>query len=1208
MLEVIHSPKLEDLADQLAEQLRAQRRHQVENILRPIVVVVGNIAIGRWLERRIAKRYGIFANVRFVLTGEWLNAQMARFGVVKSQDAERFSVAAMTWGLYALLETPERFGLSRDRALLERERFQLAAKLALLFSEYLIYRREWVLDFEQQAARAPLRTRAHAETKEWQARLWCALSARLNGAHRAAKFHALLDAIKQLTNADAQLDAPSYFFALNHLPPDVLTLLEQLSEAAPVQIYFPNPCVEYWADVVRERFLAQRRLGGDLLQADTDGLAGFDHFDVGHPLLASLGGHGQAYFAELSHATAHFTEPVAFDCQLPPVTPTLLAALQYGITHLQPDFAPEKLCVDRSIQVLSAQSVVDELVQVKAIVLAALVADPNLQLDEIAIMTPTLSRYAPLLPAVFGAELCASPTIAPQLNPAAVHAGPRPQSALRYSVLDLSQASISPLLEHLLQAPELRWEPSQLLALMGLDTLTQHFGLDANDLELASRILQRAHIAFGFNDAHRQQLLAATASPNSGPNTAKNTNAIDAAPSSSLHTWEAGLERLLFGYLHGNQAEFEQVKPNENGRPEPLWPTPDIDVRHANVLSAILQLIRALRLLIADSQRARTLPQWTQWLERQIFSFTGVAAPDTVRAIFTQLDLDAEYAQLHEDVSFVALREAISAQLAQVSRRDTPALGAICVCGLVPMRALPFKVVCILGLNEAEFPKPEMPDSLNLMRATGARRPGDRSRAQEDRYLFLEAIMAARDQLVLSYQGLSSEGKPRLPCGVLAELLAQLRRQFGARPLSERPLSERPLSERMGGTPWLVAAEPSNPAAFNAPVFVVAAPLPENAANVQRTNVQTLLSVSDLMKFWQQPLRSYVQQRLRIATQQADGGQTLAEQNLEPLSLSTPPIERIEARLLTHALSVGIFPQTAPAWLGRSGYLASGALGTQSYESIAQDCRAGWRAIESKFPELIGVRKQAVRVDLELGSTRLVGYIPDVYLGQRVCACVSNKALHGVQRLRILLQVLMLRATETDPDSQLPPWRALYLGPKAMELEVHASAEEARDYLANLIALRGTYLHKNQSRNAADDSAAPPWFWPKLSYTAFGTKGDPHAAVSKIIEAGTDYELADSGLKFFLPNAAFFDADSVEFAQFLDLARTVFAPFAPPMTAAAPPKKYSPRVLSTDSPPRSFAVTKRPMPEPSLPPEISPNTLNLEQFGHDDSADFDDAY
>ena len=1216
MLEVIHSPKLEDLADQLAEQLRAQRRRQVENILQPIVVVVGHLGIARWLERRIAMRFGIFANVRFVLTGEWLNAQMVRFGVLKTQDAERFSVAAMTWAIYALLETPERFGLLRDTPLLERERFQLAAKLARLFSEYLIYRREWLLDFEQEAARAPLRTRARAETKQWQARLWCALSARLHGAHRAAKFHALLDAINKQAAFAALTGTPTYVFGLNHLPPDVLTLLEQLSEAAPVQVYFPNPCVEYWADVVRERFLAQRRMGGDLLQADTEALSGFDHFDVGHPLLASLGGHGQAYFAELSHATAHFTEPdvrherAESETGTPPATPTLLAALQYGITHLQPDFAPETLRFDHSIQVFSAQSTVDELAQVKVLVLAALLADPSLQLDEIAIMTPTLKRYAPLLPAVFGAELCASPPMAPELNLGAVHPGPRAQSALRFSVLDLKQASASPLLEQLLQAPELRWEPAQLLTLMAHDALAPHFGLDANDLELAPRILQRAHIAFGFNDAHRRQLLAATASAL--------TSANDAAPSASLHTWEAGLERLLFGYLHGNQAEFEQPELNHAGLSQaglnqaglnhagmnqaglspagsavPLWPVPDIDVRHAAVLSAILQMIRALRVFNFGAQRARTLPEWTRWLERQIFNFTGAPAPDAVRAIFTQLDLDAEHAQVTE-VSFIALREACIAALAQASQRITPALGAICVCGLVPMRALPFKVVCILGLNEAEFPKPELPDSLNLMRATGARRPGDRSRAQEDRYLFLEAIMAARSQLVLSYQGLNSDGKARLPCGVLTELLAQLQRQFGA---------------HVAGAPWLVAAKPLSNAALRLPVAIpMAATLPEQIATAQHTNTQTVLKVIDLLRFWQQPLRSYVQQRLRLATQQTDGDQTPAEHNLEPLSLSTPPIERIEARLLTHALAVGNFPQAAPAWLGRSGYLASGALGVQSYASIVQDCRPGWLALKSKFPELIGARKQPVRVDLDLGSTRLLGYIPDVYLAQRACLCVSNKALHGLQRLRLLLQVLMMRAAENDPDSALPPWRAVYLGPGAMELAIHANAREAREYLANLIALRKDYLQKDQPRNAAGNCAAPPWFWPKLSYTAFSATTDPHAAVTSVIEVGKDFELANSGLKFFLPNSRFFDADSVEFEQFLRLAQTVFAPFAAPKQAAVLPQKHSPSVLSTDPPVRSFAVTKMPLPQPSSPPEIAPNTVNLEQFGHDDSADFDDAH
>ena len=96
-------------------------------------------------------------------------------------------------------------------------------------------------------------------------------------------------------------------------------------------------------------------------------------------------------------------------------------------------------------------------------------------------------------------------------------------------------------------------------------------------------------------------------------------------------------------------------------------------------------------------------------------------------------------------------------------------------------------------------------------------------------------------------------------------------------------------------------------------------------------------------------------------------------------------------------------------------------------------------------------------------------------------------------------------------------------------------------YLKNLIALRNDYLFGSTHSAPA---LAPPWFWPKLSYTAFSAKGDPHTAVLKIIKANKDYELANSGLKFWLPNADFFGADSAEFAQFLTLAQTLFAPFS----------------------------------------------------------------
>ena len=1217
MLEVIHSPRLEDLADQLAEQLRAQRRRQRENILQPIAVVVGHLGIARWLEQRIAARFGIFANVRFLLPGEWLNAEMARFGVQEEQEAARFSIGAMTWALYALLDAPERFGLA-DARLLERERFQLAARLARLFGEYLIYRREWLLDFEQlnfeQQAARPLRADTAVEAKAWQARLWCAMSARLKGQHRATKFHALLNAIQNRTKSGATIDAPIYFFGLNHLPPDVLTLLERLSESVSVQIYFPNPCVEYWADVVRERFLVQRRLGGDLLSAGTDDPGGFDHFDVGHPLLASLGGHGQAYFAELSHATEQFTEVAS--TQAPPEKPTLLAALQYGISHLQPDFAPTTLRFDHSIQLVSANGIVDELNQVKAILFDALIADPGLRLEEIAIMTPNISRYAPLLPAVFGLELCASPPFAIKQDPMALPSGPRAQSALRYSVLDLTPAIISPLLTQLLEAPELRWEPAQLLALLTLDEVAQHFALDANDLKQAPRLLQRAHIAFGFNDAHRRQLIAAPVAP----------NLTDVESGNSLHTWEAGLERLIFGYLHGNQSELHELESLER-----LWPAPDIDVRHTRVLTALLQVIRALRIFNFGAQHRRTLPEWTRWLERQFVAFTGATAPDSVRALFTQLELDARHAELVDELSFVALREACNTRAAQINRRSTPALGAICVCGLVPMRALPFKVICILGLNEAEFPKPETPDSLNLMRAIGARRPGDRSRVQEDRYLFLEAIMAARSTLVLSYQGITGDGKTRSPCGVLAELLAQLQRQFSARQ-----------GNKYGaGAPWIYAKTPTavpnadqmrqNVELLVKPCGIVAASISPAISPTSTAMAQSklepppprVLKTDELLRFWQQPLRSYVQQRLRVAHKHSDSDPFADARSSEPLSLTTLPIERIEARLLAHALAAASFPTEAPAWLGRSGLLPSGALGVQSYASIEDACRVAWLAIKGKFPDFIGAEKKPVRVDLNFGATRLVGHIPEVYLKQRAVVCVSSKAMHGAQRLQLLLRVLLLRAGELESDVGAPPWRALHLGPKAAELTIYASPGEAREYLANLIALRSAYLLP--TADSGVHCATPPWFWAKLSYTAFSANGDPHEAVSKLIEAGNDYELANSGLKFWLPNAAFFEAGSVEFAQFLALAQTLFAPFAPPTEAVKSSTFNSLNAQPVAPPLRNFMVTEKATAETNAPSvtiealgheaeplrietaqQGSANTLDLKHFGHDDAADFED--
>jgi len=96
--------------------------------------------------------------------------------------------------------------------------------------------------------------------------------------------------------------------------------------------------------------------------------------------------------------------------------------------------------------------------------------------------------------------------------------------------------------------------------------------------------------------------------------------------------------------------------------------------------------------------------------------------------------------------------------------------GAVTFATLMPMRAIPFRRVCLLGMNDGDYPRSRKPLDFDLMGRDY--RPGDRSRREDDRYLFLEALLSAREHLHISWVGHSINDNSERPASVL---VAQLR-------------------------------------------------------------------------------------------------------------------------------------------------------------------------------------------------------------------------------------------------------------------------------------------------------------------------------------------------------------------------------------------------------------------------------------------------
>ncbi|MFA0519883.1 exonuclease V subunit gamma, partial [Vibrio sp. 10N.222.55.E8] len=103
--------------------------------------------------------------------------------------------------------------------------------------------------------------------------------------------------------------------------------------------------------------------------------------------------------------------------------------------------------------------------------------------------------------------------------------------------------------------------------------------------------------------------------------------------------------------------------------------------------------------------------------------------------------------------------------------------GQVNFCTLMPMRSIPFKTVCLLGMNDGVYPRSMPPEGFDLI--NGRSRPGDRSRRDDDRYLFLEAILSAQECLYISYVGRSiQDNTERVPSVLVSELIEYCQQNY----------------------------------------------------------------------------------------------------------------------------------------------------------------------------------------------------------------------------------------------------------------------------------------------------------------------------------------------------------------------------------------------------------------------------------------------
>ena len=597
----------------------------------------------------------------------------------------------------------------------------------------------------------------------------------------------------------------------------------------------------------------------------------YDPAAAGHPLLASLGKQGRDFFNALADSELAADLSVYRDEAL---SDGLLHRLQYGLQTLAlPDGSAR---ADDSIRIVAAHSPLRELQILKEHLLALLAEHPDWQPHDIAVLTPDIEPYAPYLEAVFGRE------------------SPQP---LPYSVSDVKLGRRRPLLaalEQLVDIFDSRFEADKIFALLENETVLARFGLTLEDLPLLRDTAERLNIRWGADETMR-------------------------GGGSALFTWQQGLDRIALGWmLPDNGSLWQGVSP---------W---HADPGHTAVYARFAAFIGRLKHWHAIWQQPADIAGWAERIRSLAEDICEPAEADRAAA----QQLAQALARWQQEAALAGFIGELSGSVASLhlsnflgSRSDAGFLrGGITFCGMVPMRSLPFKVLCLIGLNDGKFPRDTRAAAFDLI----ARHPrkGDRARRVDDRYLFLEALISAREHLYLSYVGRDIRTNealaPSALVGELADCLADMTGQ-SVEELNAALVENHPLQAfstryfdggRLSSTRADYAAALSAPPAKPAPFCGTES---ENADG--GADIPSEVGHAAFLDFWRNPVKHWLSHTLDWQAPYLGG----AWETAEPFE---PPRPRdIAAAYLDARLNRCDFADTAQVLEARS-LLPAGEIGT----------------------------------------------------------------------------------------------------------------------------------------------------------------------------------------------------------------------------------------------------------------------------------------
>ncbi|MFP5383829.1 MAG: exodeoxyribonuclease V subunit gamma [Gammaproteobacteria bacterium] len=1085
MLRIVTGNRQEILLDELAARLRVPA---TTNPLAPETLVCER-GVDRWLWQQLAERHRIAANLDCVLPATFLWRTLRQLVSPRDTDSrdarDPFDGGLVRWRLMRLIPSLLAGDATGDFAPVARyladdddgrKLAQLATRVGSLFDSYLVYRPDMIAAWDKGRD-----VTTHVETERWQRRLWQALTADAGERHRVTLMQDFCaDDDRGRVVVPASTPRRVSVFGLPALPPAYVDILARLARHIDIDLYVLSPSREFWGELLSPAAMAEVEL--------QTGYA----FDIDNRLLAANGQPVRHFLASLAGQTA-----VHEDAFAEPSGETLLGRLQADILDVTEtrDIAID--CIDRSLQITSAYGPMREVEILHDALLSIFDNDRTLTPRDVLVMAPDMSLYAPLIDAVFDAA-----------------DGTR---RIPHTLADVPARGASPLLvavEALLRLPQSRLTVNEVLALLETPAIAARWQFAAGDLDRVRSALREANVRWGLDGTSR---------------------AGEQLPDDDTHTWHFAFTRLFMGL----------AVDRDDALVLGVAPSPVFEGQAAELLGRLQDFVDALARWQRKLSATQPAAVWTEDIHALLEQFFRAEndGDDDALAMVAGAAIafrdETEAAGYTGALTPAVFRDDFLARLEAVPAANGLLRGAVTCCRLQPMRSLPHRVICLLGMDAGAYPRRQPRSGFDLIEL--APRAGDRARRIDDRHLFLETLLSARDCLYISYCGRSArDDSTREPSVLVGELIDAVVSMHGGHGLDagrkmdgdktvrecilDRLVTEHPLQPfsrryfdgtndalRSFDNEWLLAARGRAGGGTRRLAFC-AEPLPG------AEEAEPVLALSSLVRFFSHPGKVFLRERLDIHLDEDD--ETFDDD--EPFTLDGLERWHIGEDWLSARID-GVDDGDWSALQRARGLLPAGVFGNAALD----DARKSVDAVHAQLDGMLsGLHDR--RIEVELDGCRIAGTVRRI--NNEGVVRWSTASIRGRRLLALWIEHLALCAEGFAARSTLVCSNgSRTLGP--------VTRDDARQLLAQLLALRrqglGLPLRFFPETSLAFMTGKSPerdarTAWHGGMYSAAEAEDPAHRILFAHVEDIVDDEFRDLAQRIYGPLVASFATDATE--------------------------------------------------------------------------------